>query len=87
MNLQIRNPRAYDLARRLAAMRGTSMTEAVIEALEAEVKRRRNAASVLETVKRLQEELRRLGRPGGHMMTKSEIDAMWGHEPDDLDGE
>nr|WP_245276136.1 type II toxin-antitoxin system VapB family antitoxin [Mesorhizobium sp. LNHC220B00] len=39
MNLQIRDPRARELAQRLAAKRKISMTEAVIEALESELKR------------------------------------------------
>ena len=39
MNLQIRDPRARELARQLAEKRKISMTEAVIEALESELQR------------------------------------------------
>ncbi len=67
MNLQIRDPRARELARRIAQRRHISMTEAVVEALEAEY--RRVSA----------DELVVLANPGGQDMTKDEIDAMWGH--------
>ncbi len=39
MNLQIRDPRARDLAKRIAQRRHVSMTDAVIDALEAEYRR------------------------------------------------
>jgi len=39
MNLQIRNPRAHELARELAKRRSVSITAAVIEALETELAR------------------------------------------------
>ncbi|TCU19238.1 putative transcription factor [Rhizobium sullae] len=39
MNLQMRDPRAHELAQELAKHRNLSMTEAVISALEAELRR------------------------------------------------
>lgn len=39
MNLQIRDPRARELAKRIAQRRHISMTDAVVEALEAEYRR------------------------------------------------
>lgn len=41
MNLQIRDPKAHELARKLAEKRRVSMTEAVIGALEPELRRER----------------------------------------------
>jgi antitoxin VapB len=39
MHLQIRNPRAHDLARKIAEQRRASMTEVVVQALETEYHR------------------------------------------------
>ncbi len=79
MNLQIRNPRARELAEQLAEKRKVSMTEAVIDALEAELARQKKAP-LAERVAKIVEELHKKGKPGGRDMTKDEIDAMWGHE-------
>ena len=84
MNLQIRDPRARKLASRLAQLRRVSMTEAVVDALEAEVARRESRETLEETIERAHAELFRLGEPRGHVMTKEEIDDMWGHPPDDV---
>ena len=77
MNLQIRDPRAHDLAKRLAEKRKVSMTDAVIDALEAEL--RRESRPLAERLATIAGELRSKAQPGGHDMTKEEIDAMWGH--------
>ena len=83
MNLQIRHPKARQLARRIADLRRVSMTEAVVDALAADLARRENRESVAETVTRLHEELRRIGKPGGRDLTKEELDELWGHPPDE----
>ena len=77
MNLQIRDPRAHELARRLAEKRKVSMTDAVIDTLEAEL--RRESRPLAERLATIAGELRSKARPGGHDMTKEEVDAMWGH--------
>ena len=88
MNLQIRDPRARELAETLAKRRGTNMTEAVIDALEAELERTPSGA-VPKAGKVSPERLRRIygiidrftkGRKPRPDMTKDEIDAMWGHD-------
>lgn len=79
MNLQIRNPRARELAEQLAEKRKVSMTEAVIDALEAELQRQKTTP-LAERVAKIVEDLHKKGKPGGRDMTKDEIDAMWGHE-------
>ena len=84
MNLQIRHPKARSLARRLADLREVSMTQAVVDALEADLARREKPQDVLESIRRIQDRLRALSKPGGRMMTKEEIDDMWGHPPDEL---
>ena len=80
MNLQIRDPRAHDLALKIADARRTSMTDAVIAALEAELERVRRAQPLAERLARIAEDLADLRRPGGRDLAKSEIDAMWGHD-------
>jgi antitoxin VapB len=79
MNLQIRDPRAHDLARRLAAKRKISMTEAVIEALEAQLQRESARKPLAERLAAIAAELGAKSGQGGRDMTKAEIDAMWGH--------
>ncbi|GLR67807.1 hypothetical protein GCM10010909_24880 [Acidocella aquatica] len=79
MNLQIRDPRARELARRIAHRRHISMTEAVIEALEAEFRRISAQQPLAERLDAIADELATLAKPGGRDMTKDEVDAMWGH--------
>lgn len=79
MNLQIRDPRAHQLARQLAERRHISLTEAVIEALEAQLKAENSRISLAERLKEISGRLKAKGTSGGHEMTKDEIDDMWGH--------
>ncbi len=79
MNLQIRDPRARDLAMRIALRRHVSMTEAVVEALEAEYRRVSAELPLAERLSAIADELAALAKPGGRDMTKDEIDEMWGH--------
>jgi hypothetical protein len=79
MALHIRDDRAATLARRLAKRKGTTMTRAVIEALEGALKREeRPLAERLDEIAR---EAERLGdRAHGRTPTKQEIDELWGNE-------
>lgn len=79
MALHIRDDRAATLARRLAKLKRTTMTRAVIEALEAALKReKRPLAERLDEIAR---EVEGLGnRALGHTPTKQEIDELWGNE-------
>jgi antitoxin VapB len=79
MTLQIRDDRARELARELAAKRHVTMTEAVIQALEAELRREADKEPLASRLKRIADELAAQGKPGGRAMTKKEIDEMWGH--------
>lgn len=78
MNLQIRDPRARELARRLAARRGVSMTEAVIDALEAELRRTPADKPLSARLKAIADDLATLAKPGGRDLTKDEIGDLWG---------
>jgi antitoxin VapB len=55
------------------------MTEAVIEALEAELEREREQKPLAERLAAIAERLKAKAKPGGRDMTKEEIDEMWGH--------
>ncbi|RVD39238.1 transcriptional regulator [Mesorhizobium sp. M4B.F.Ca.ET.215.01.1.1] len=79
MNLQIRDPRARELARRLAEKRKISMTEAVIEALESELQRERQRIPLAKRLAVIAEDFRAKAGQGGRVMSKDEIDEMWGH--------
>jgi antitoxin VapB len=80
MNLQIRDPRAHELARRIAERRHITMTEAVLDALEAEYQRITAGQPLAERLRAVAIELAALAKPGGRDMTDDEIDAMWGHD-------
>lgn len=80
MNLQIRNPRAYELAKQLAEAEKVSMTDAVIGALEAKLQSAKSEKPLWERVQPIIERVKSRAKPGGRDMTKDEIDAMWGHE-------
>ena len=77
MPLNVRNPRAAVLARDLAKRRGTTMTEAIIAALEAEIERDRLSKPMAARLPAIADELAAKGRPGGRRMTRDEIDALW----------
>ncbi|MDR3495094.1 MAG: type II toxin-antitoxin system VapB family antitoxin [Ancalomicrobiaceae bacterium] len=77
--LQIRDERARALAEKLASLRDVTMTEAVIQALEAELKREAEKQPLAQRLKRIAADLAAAGKPGGHALTKDEIDEMWGH--------
>ncbi|MER8847086.1 MULTISPECIES: type II toxin-antitoxin system VapB family antitoxin [Mesorhizobium] len=70
MNLQIRDPRARELAQRLAAKRKISMTEAVIEALESELKRVNGRAPLARRLAAIADELKARAGQGGPARTQ-----------------
>ena len=79
MALHIRDDRAATLARRLAKRRGTTMTKAVVDALEGALKREERP--LRERLAEIADELERMGdRARGHTPTKQEIDELWGNE-------
>ena len=79
MALHIRDSRADKLARRLAKRRGTTMTQAVIQALEGALAR--DERPLRDRIADIAREAERLGdRAHGRTPTKQEIDELWGNE-------
>ena len=79
MALHIRGERAARLAKKLAKRRGTTMTQAVVEALEGALAREERPLA--ERLAEIAEELDRIGdRARGRTPTKQEIDELWGNE-------
>jgi antitoxin VapB len=76
--LTIRDPRAAKLARRLAEVRKTTMTQAVITALEHELRRERDAKPLALRLDALARKAKAMAGPGAREMTKDEIDALSG---------
>ncbi len=71
MALSIRDPEVGSLARKLADLRKTNMTEAIAFALRNELKRERDK-------RQLAQQLRAEAGPNPREVTKYDIDAMWG---------
>lgn len=78
MGLSIRDPEVGLLARKLAGLRKTNMTEAIAHALREELKREHGKRPLAERLEELADETLAMAKPGGHVMTKDEIDALWG---------
>lgn len=79
MALHIRDQRAAHLARKLAVRRGTTMTQAVLDALEGALARQ--GRPMRERVAEIAREAAPLGDPArGRAVTKKEIDGLWGNE-------
>ncbi len=79
MTLQIRDSRARELAKKLAAKRKVTMTDAVIQALEGEWRREAEKEPLATRLKRIADDLAAQAGPNRRTMSKDEIDAMWGH--------
>ena len=77
MNLQIRDPEVRLKAERLARLRKTTLTDAVREALDFRLDNLPKRP-LHEIVEELHAELLALSTGPGHVMTKEEIDEMWG---------
>jgi antitoxin VapB len=78
MGISIRDPEAGRLARELAALRKTTMTEAIVHALRSELKRERDERPLAERLAELARELKAEAGPNPREVTKEDIDAMWG---------
>ena len=78
MGLTIRDPLAGKLAKEIALRQGKTMTAVVIGLLEREANLQREELSLGERIDLVVQEAKAMAEPGGHRMTKNEIDAMWG---------
>jgi antitoxin VapB len=76
--LTIRDPRAAVLARRLADTRRITMTQAVVTALEHELRRDRDSAPLATRLGAIARKARAMAGPRAREMTKGEIDELSG---------
>ncbi|WP_181702142.1 type II toxin-antitoxin system VapB family antitoxin [Chthonobacter albigriseus] len=77
MPLSIRDARAATLARDLARRRGTTMTAAIVQALENELKREKEAVPLAERLSALAARAKAMSGPNPRPMSKDERDALW----------
>ncbi len=75
--LNIRDPRARELARELAGRRKTSITAVVIEALEQELAREREAIPLATRLAKIAERAKAQTGPEVRPVSEAERDAMW----------
>ena len=75
--LNIRDPRAHDLAKELASKTHSTITNAVIIALEHELQRIRNATPLHERLAAIADRALANKGPNPRQMTKADIDDMW----------
>jgi antitoxin VapB len=78
MGISIRDPEVGELARELANLRKTNMTEAIAHALRSELKRERDKRPLRERLEGLAARARAEAGPNPREVTKEDIDAMWG---------
>lgn len=78
MGISIRDPEVGELARELARLRKTNMTEAIGHALRAELARERDKRPLTERLKQIADETVAMAGPNPREVTKEEIDDLWG---------
>jgi antitoxin VapB len=78
MGISIRDPKVGELARELASLRKTNMTEAIAHALRSELDRERDKRPLAERLEELAAELKAEAGPNPRDVTREDIDAMWG---------
>ncbi|MDO9425317.1 MAG: type II toxin-antitoxin system VapB family antitoxin [Methylobacterium sp.] len=75
--LNVRNPRAHELARELAQRRRTGITEVVIQALEHELERERSTTPLAQRLTALADRARSKAGPNPRPVTEADRDALW----------
>ncbi len=78
MGISIRDPKVGQLARELARLRKTNMTEAIAHALRSELERERDKRPLPDRLAELAGKLKAEAGPNPKEITKEDIDAMWG---------
>ena len=78
MGISIRDPEVGELARELARLRKTNMTEAIAHALRRELNCERGKRPLAERLATLAAELKAEAGANPREVTKEDIDAMWG---------
>lgn len=78
MTLQLRDERARELAEKLARKRNVTMTVAVIQALEGELRRENTAVPLSRRAADIARSLKAQAGPNGRAFKKQDVDDMWG---------
>ncbi len=78
MSISIRRDSVARLARELAELRKTNLTEAIEAALQEALDRERAKTPLAERLKALAEQVNAAAGPNPRPVTKEDIDEMWG---------
>jgi len=78
MGISIRDSEVAKLAKELAELRGTNMTEAIGWALRDSLARARGKSSLAARLEKLGQETVAMAGPNRREVTKDEIDDLWG---------
>lgn len=78
MAFHVRDAATDRAVRRLAKLKGKSLTETIREAVEHEYQRERAHVSLIERIKPIQDELEAIKRPGGSPADKHFFDELPG---------
>jgi antitoxin VapB len=78
MAFHVRDAATDKAVRRLAKLKGKTLTETIREAVEREYERVRSEIPLIERLKPIQDELRALSRPGGLPADKAFFDELSG---------
>ncbi len=78
MAFHVKDPATDRAVRRLAKVKGKSLTETIREAVEQEYEREQKKISFLERVKAIQDEAAALSKPGGLPADKAFFDELSG---------
>ncbi|MGH7100546.1 MAG: type II toxin-antitoxin system VapB family antitoxin [Stellaceae bacterium] len=78
MAFHVRDEATDKAVRRLAKLKGTTLTQTIREAVEHEYERTRAAIPLIERLRPIQEEFRRLSKPGGLPADKAFYDDLSG---------
>jgi len=76
MGISIRDPEVGELARELARLRKTNMTEAIAHALRSELKRERDKRPLADRLEELAQKLKAEAGPNPREVAKGDIDQM-----------
>ena len=79
MPFHVRDPKTDQAVRRLARLKGKTLTETIREAVEHEYAAVTGHPPLLERIKAIQEEARRISRPGGLPADKAFFDELSGN--------
>lgn len=78
MAFHVKDPATDRAVRRLAKLRGATLTETIRDAVEAEYARARGRAPLAERLRRIQDEVALLSKPGGKPADKAFFDELSG---------